>query len=149
MKIILQREVDKLGAPGDVVEVADGYARNYLIPRGMAAPASKGAERHAVRLKDAHAKRQRASLDAARVVADKLGATPLRVPAKAGEEGKLFGSITVHHLEGPIQERAGIAIERKQIHLAEPIRSVGTHEVTVRLHPEVEATVTVQVVASK
>jgi len=145
MKVILQKEVDKLGAPGDVVNVADGYARNYLIPRRMAAPATKGGVKHADRLKQAHDKHRRAELDAAQAVADRLSASPLRVPARAGEDGRLFGSITVHNLSDAIEKLAGAPIDRKQIHTA-PIRSVGTHEVTVDLHPDVKATVTVEVV---
>jgi large subunit ribosomal protein L9 len=147
MKVILQKEVDKLGAPGDVVDVADGFARNFLIPRGMAAAASKGAVKHADRLRDAHEKRQRAALQEAQAIADKLGATPIRISAKAGEDGRLFGSITVHQVADEIEKIAGGEIDRKQIHLAESIRSVGAHEVTVHLHPDVNATVTIQVVA--
>jgi large subunit ribosomal protein L9 len=148
MKIILQKEVDKLGAPGDVVDVADGYARNYLIPRGMAASASKGAVKHAERLREAHEKRQRAMLEAAQGIADRLSSTPIRIPAKAGEDGRLFGSITVHQLAEEIEKAAGTEIDRKHIH-AEAIRSVGTHELSVQLHPDVTATVTVEVVAKK
>jgi large subunit ribosomal protein L9 len=145
MKIILHKEVEKLGAPGDVVDVADGYARNFLIPRGLAAPASKGALRHADRLKQAHEKRGRADLEAAQAIAERLTASSLRVPAKAGEEGRLFGSITVHHLAEEIEKLAGVPIDRRQI-VVEPIRSVGTHEVMVHLHPQVNPTVTVEVV---
>ena len=147
MKVILQKEVDKLGTPGDVVDVADGYARNFLIPKGLAASASKGAVKHAERLREAHEKRQRAALEAAQEIAERLASSPLRVPAKAGEDGRLFGSITVHHLADEIERIAGAEIDRKQIHLEEPIRSVGTHEVQVHLHPDVDATVTVQIVA--
>jgi large subunit ribosomal protein L9 len=146
MKIILQKEVEKLGAPGDVVDVADGYARNFLIPRGMAAPASKGAIRHADRLHQAHEKRMRADLDAAQAIADRLAAASLRVPAKAGEDGRLFGSITVQHLAEEIEKMVGVPIDRRHLE-AEPIRSTGTHEITVNLHPQVKATVTVEVVA--
>jgi large subunit ribosomal protein L9 len=147
MKVILQKEVDKLGAPGDVVEVAAGYARNFLIPKGLAASASKGAVKHSERLREAHQKRQRATLEAAQAIAERLKSTPLRIPAKAGEDGRLFGSITVHHVADEIEKIAGAEIDRKQIHLTEPIRSIGAHEVTVHLHPDVDATVTVQVTA--
>jgi large subunit ribosomal protein L9 len=147
MKVILQKEVDKLGAPGDVVEVAAGYARNFLIPKGLAASASKGAVKHSERLREAHQTRQRATLAAAQAIAERLNSTPLRIPAKAGEDGRLFGSITVHHVAEEIEKIADTEIDRKQIHLAEPIRSIGAHEVTVHLHPDVDATVTVQVTA--
>ena len=146
MKVILQREVEKLGAPGDVVDVADGYARNYLIPRKLAAPASEGAVKHAQQLRRGHDEQVRKALAEFKAIAEKLVASPLRVKAKAGEDGRLFGSITANELAKQLQERSEGAIDRRQIHLAEPIRNLGTHEVTVRLHPEVSATVTVEVV---
>jgi len=145
MKVILQQEVDKLGGPGDVVDVADGYARNYLIPRKLAAPASKGAVKHVHQLRTGHEERVRKALAEARAVADRLSGSPVRVTARAGEDGRLFGSITVNDLAEQLQQQAGTAIDRRQIHLSEPIRSLGTHEVGVRLHPEVIATVTVEV----
>jgi large subunit ribosomal protein L9 len=146
MKIILQREVDKLGAPGDVVDVADGYARNYLIPRGMAAPAVKGAVRHADRLRKAHEERTRKAVAEAQALADRLTASSVRLAARAGEEGKLFGSITVGDVAEQLGKVAGVAIDRHDIRLTEPIRSLGTHEVVVHLHPELNATITVEVV---
>jgi large subunit ribosomal protein L9 len=147
MKVILQREVDKLGTPGQVVEVKDGYARNFLIPRGLAAPASKGGVRHADRLRKGHEQRTQKAVTAARDLSDKLTAGPLRIKAKAGQEGKLFGSITVADLAGELTKTAGTEIDRRIVHLEEPIRSLGTHEVTVHLHPDVDAAVTVEVVA--
>jgi large subunit ribosomal protein L9 len=146
MKIILQQPVDKLGVPGDVVEVADGYARNYLIPRGMAMAASKGAVQHAGRLKQAHEKRVQQALTEANALANQLGAAPVRITSRAGEDGRLFGSVTVADVAGAIEKTTGLSIDRKRINLPDPIRSVGTHEVTVHLHPEVNATVTVEVV---
>jgi len=147
MKVILQREVEKLGAPGDVVTVADGYARNYLIPRGMAAPASKGGIKHADRLKTAHQERVRKAVTEAQALAGKLSAASLRIPARAGGEGRLFGSITAADVVQEIQKAAGLSVDRKQVRLEEPIRSLGTHEVLVHLHPEVNATLTVEVVS--
>jgi large subunit ribosomal protein L9 len=146
MKVILQQPVDKLGAPGDVVDVADGYARNYLIPRGFAMTASKGAVRHAGRLKHAHDKRVQQAVTEANATAERLGSAPLRISSRAGEDGRLFGSITVADVAEAIEKSTGVSIDRKRIHLAEPIRSVGTHEVTVHLHPEVNASVSVEVV---
>src|SRR2546422_7114287 len=124
MKIILQRRVEKLGVPGDVVDVADGYARNFLIPKGMAAPASKGAVRHAGRLKQAHDKRVQQAVTEAKATAERLGAAPLRISSRAGEDGRLFGSVTVADVAEAIQQTAGVTIDRKRIHLPEPIRSV-------------------------
>jgi large subunit ribosomal protein L9 len=146
MKVILQREVDKLGAPGDLVEVADGYARNFLMPKGLAAPATKGGVKHAERLRKTHEERVRKAVTEARALADRLSAAPLRIPAKAGEEGRLFGSITAADIAEELSRRAGSTLDRKRVQLAEPIRSVGSHEVGVHLHPEVDATVTVEVV---
>jgi large subunit ribosomal protein L9 len=146
MKIILQHEVEKLGTPGQVVEVADGYARNYLLPRGMAIPASKGAIKHAERLKHGHEERVRKAIAVAEEFAAQLSSQPVRLAWQAGEDGKLFGSITAQHIAEELSKAVGRDIDRRRIHLDEPIRSVGTHEVRVRLHPEVNSTVTVEVV---
>lgn len=145
MKVILQRSVDKLGHPGDIVEVADGYARNYLLPRGLAVKATRGGVKHVESLKRAH----RARVDKARAEAEqlaaRLAATPIRVQARVGEEGKLFGSVTASDIAEAILEQAGARIDRHDVHLEEPIRSVGTHEVRVHLFPGVDPVVTVQV----
>jgi large subunit ribosomal protein L9 len=146
MKIILQKEVAKLGGPGEIVQVADGYARNYLIPRGLAAPATKGAVRHAERLKAGHEERQRRSLADAEALAARLAKTPVRIAAQAGEEGRLFGSITAQDVAAELSRQLDQQIDRRRVHLDDPIRSLGAHEVKVHLHPEVDATVTVDVV---
>ena len=111
-------------------------------------PASKGAVRHASRLKHTHDKRVQQALTEARTTADELEKIPLRISSRAGEDGRLFGSITVADVADAIQRSASLSIDRKRIHLPEPIRSVGTHEVTVHLHPDVNATVSVEVVAA-
>jgi large subunit ribosomal protein L9 len=147
MKIILQSEVEKLGAPGDIVQVADGYARNYLIPRGLAAPATKGAVRHAERLKSGHEERLRRARTDAEGTAARLAKTPVRISAQAGEDGRLFGSITAQDVADELSRALDEQVDRRRIHLDEPIRSLGAHEVQVHLHPEVDATVTVDVVA--
>ncbi|HEV8572747.1 MAG TPA: 50S ribosomal protein L9 [Actinomycetota bacterium] len=146
MRIILQREVEKLGVPGDVVDVKDGYARNYLLPRGLAIPASRGAVKHAERLREAHDTRVVKARTEAETLAADLAKTRLRVASKAGEDGKLFGSVTAQHLADELSKAMGQPIDRKRIHLDEPIRSLGTHEVDVRLHPDIDAKVTVEVV---
>jgi large subunit ribosomal protein L9 len=151
MKIILQRTVEKLGDPGDVVEVADGYARNYLVPRGLAVVASKGAVRHAESLKRAHEVRVAKAADEARVVADKLAALDLRIGERAGEDGRLFGSVTSAEIADEIARATGgdLEVDRKDIHLDEPIRSLGTHKVRVKLHRDVDAEVSVTVEAAE
>ncbi|HYU57710.1 MAG TPA: 50S ribosomal protein L9 [Actinomycetota bacterium] len=147
MKIILQREVGKLGTPGDLVEVADGYARNYLLPRGLAIPASKGAVRHAERLRSVHEDRVRRARVDAEATAGRLGAVIVRITARAGEEGRLFGQVTPERLAEEITRVTRVPVDRRRIHLEEPIRSLGSHQVSVQVHPEVAATVNVEVVA--
>jgi large subunit ribosomal protein L9 len=147
MKIILQKEVEKLGGPGDLVQVADGYARNYLIPRGLAAPATKGAVRHAERLRSGHEELVRRAKAEAEDLAARLSKTPVRIATRAGEDGRLFGSITAQGIAEELSKVLDEPFDRRRIHLDEPIRSLGAHEVTVRLHPEVDATVTVDVAA--
>jgi large subunit ribosomal protein L9 len=147
MKIILQKEVEKLGVPGDVVDVADGYARNYLIPRKLAIPATRGGVKHAESLKQAHHTRVEKAKVEAQGVAGRLTASPLRMTARAGEDGRLFGSITANHVADELQKVTGVEIDKRRLNLPDAIRSVGTHEVQIHLHPEVDATVTVEVVA--
>jgi large subunit ribosomal protein L9 len=145
MRIILQREVGKLGVPGDVVNVADGYARNYLVPRGLAIPASKGAVRHAETLKRAHEDRLAKARTEAEALAERISGSPIKVKVKAGEGGRLFGSVTAGDLAEELERQTGEAVDRRMVHLDEPIRSVGVHEVRVHLHPEVNATISVEI----
>jgi large subunit ribosomal protein L9 len=148
MKVILQKPVEKLGVPGDVVEVADGYARNYLIPRSMAVRAEKGAVRHADSLKRAHEKRLYLQKGEYEALASKLIAEgPVTVSARAGDEGKLFGSVTAEQIVAAVEAKIDVAIDKKAVHLDEPIRSVGTHEVKIHLFTGVEPVLTVEVVA--
>jgi large subunit ribosomal protein L9 len=149
MKIILQRSVDKLGAPGDIVEVADGYARNYLMPRGMAVKATKGGLKHIESLKRAHSTRVNQAKAEAEQVASRLIATPVTIAAHAGEEGRLFGSVTPADVAEAIEKQAGIRVDRHDVHLDEPIRSIGTHEVRVHLFAEVDPVISVEVVGSE
>ena len=148
MKIILQKPVDNLGNPGDVAEVADGYARNYLIPRGLAIRAEKGAVINAESLKRAHTSRLSQQKGEYEAIASKLiAAGPITIAARAGDEGKLFGSVTAADIAEAVSAQAEVTVDRKDIHLDEPIRSVGTHEVRVKLFHEVEPVLSVQVEA--
>jgi large subunit ribosomal protein L9 len=149
MKVILQRSVDKLGHPGDVVEVADGYARNFLMPRGLAVKASKGAVKHVESLKRSHAVRVSQEKAEAEAVARRLTSTPILVRARAGDEGKLFGSVTASELADEIERQTGVKVDRHDVHLDEPIRSVGTHEVRVHVFAEVDPVLSVEVEAAE
>ena len=147
MRIILQKPVDNLGVPGDVVDVADGYARNYLIPRSMAIKAHKGAVKQAQTLQRAHTSRMSKQKVEFEAVASRLiSGGPVRVSARAGEEGRLFGSVTAADLSEAIASQVGVMVDRKDVHLEEPIKSLGTHEVRVHLFADVDPVVTIEVV---
>jgi large subunit ribosomal protein L9 len=148
MKIILHKSVGNLGEPGEVVQVKDGYARNYLFPRGLAGPASKGALKHAERVKAQAEQRLAKGREEAESLAARLAKAPVRMQAQAGEDGKLFGSITAAHIAEQVEAQLAEKIDHRDIKLDEPIRSLGAHTVKVHLHPEVDASVTLDVVAS-
>ena len=149
MKIILQKPVDKLGVPGDIVDVADGYARNYLMPRGLAVKATKGGVKHVESLKRAHNTRVDAAKSEAEQLAQRLAASPITVAAHAGEEGRLFGSVTPSDVADAIAAQTGVRVDRHDVTMDEPIRSVGVHEVKVHLFAEVDPVVQVEVAASE
>lgn len=138
----------KLGDAGDIVTVAGGYARNYLIPRGLAVPATKGNVKHAETWRDSRAIREARDRTQAEDLKAKLEAQRLVVPAQAGPDGRLFGSVTAAQIAETIAATAGIEIDRHRIELAEPIRHLGIHEVAVAIHGEVSAQVAVEVVES-
>ena len=145
MKVILRGDVDNLGHKGDVVDVADGYARNFLVPRGLALEATRGAlsqsesMRRARQAKDAEARAE------AEETARQLVPAVIRVVARAGEEGKLFGSVTSADVVAATTAQTGVEIDRKALLLEEPLKSLGSHQIPVRLHPEVEFPLTVEV----
>ncbi len=144
MEIILQEDVENLGEIGDLVKVKDGYARNYLLPRGLALTASRRNVRvleHRKRL--AARKRERAQQNA-NAVRDRLSGLTLSIMARAGEEDKLFGSVTNIDIEKALQAQ-NVTIDRRKIILAEPIKQLGTYTVPIRLSRDVEASVSVQV----
>jgi large subunit ribosomal protein L9 len=149
MKVILQKPVEKLGDPGDIVDVAAGYARNFLVPHGLAVRAEKGALKHAENLKRAHVSRQSKEKIEFEALAAKLIASKVTITARAGEEGKLFGSVTAADIADAIAAQADIQVDRKDVHLDEPIRSLGTHDVRIHLFPEVEPVLTLEVTAEE
>ncbi|SNS97295.1 large subunit ribosomal protein L9 [Micrococcales bacterium KH10] len=148
-KLILTHEVTGLGEPGDVVDVKDGYARNFLIPRKLATPWSKGAESQVQAIRKARKAREIANLDDARSARDSLQAKSFVVNAKAGPSGRLFGAVTTAEIADAIAAASGPSVDKRKIEVGQPIRTVGEHEVSIRLHPEVAAKVTVKVVAAK
>lgn len=147
MKLILTQEVDGLGLAGDIVEVAAGYGRNYLVPRGSAIVWSKGAEKQITQIKRARDARQVRDLGHAQEIKAELERLSVTVDARAGKDGKLFGSITAADVAGAVKGAGGPLLDRKRIQLPGHIKTTGQHTVTVELHPDVVASVPVEVVA--
>jgi large subunit ribosomal protein L9 len=146
-KLILTHEVTGLGTAGDVVEVKNGYARNYLLPRGFALTWTKGGEKQVESIKAARAAREVASLEEAQQLAAKLSAKPVKLTVKAGDAGRLFGTVKPGDVAAAV-EAAGLgAIDKRKVELPEHIKSVGNYQANVRLHEDVSATIDLQVVA--
>lgn len=148
MKLILTHEVDGLGAPGDIVEVKDGYGRNFLVPRSLAMPWSRGAEKQITQIKRARDARAIRGAEHANEVKNQLEALTVTLPVKAGETGKLFGSVTTADVADAVRACGGPLIEKRAVTLDHSIKSVGSHNVEIKLHPSVTAIVAVEVVAS-
>ena len=147
MKLILTHEVSGLGAPGDVVEVKDGYARNYLVPRGLAVRWTRGSEKQVAQIKRARDTREIRDLGDAKEVKARLESLTVSLPVRAGETGRLFGSVSVVDVVDAVTAAGGPALDKRRVELGHPIKTVGAHQVTVRLHPELSATVALDVVA--
>lgn len=148
MKLILTQEVTGLGAPGDVVDVKDGYARNYLVPRGAAMRWTKGGEKEIASIKRAREVRVIHDLGHAQEIKSQLESLTVSLPARAGEGGRLFGSVTVTDLAAAIIAAGGPDVDKRRIEVESPIKTVGVHPITVRVHADVLATVDVDVVAA-
>lgn len=146
MKLILTQEVTGLGAPGDVVEVKDGYGRNYLVPRGVAIRWTRGAEKTVESIKTARSSRAVRDHDHAEEIKTKLEAQPVSVKVRSGEGGRLFGAVTVSEIAEALTETSGQPVDKRTIAVQNPIKSLGAHEVTVKLHDEVAATVHLNVI---
>ncbi len=143
MEVLLLQDVDQLGQIGDVKRVADGYARNYLIPRGLAAVATPGAIKQAERLRQAATRREAKAFSEAQALAQLLDGQTISFQARAGESDRLYGSITSANIAESLEEKIGRVVDRRKIDLEEPLKELGTHAVTIRLAPEAEAKVTV------
>jgi large subunit ribosomal protein L9 len=148
VKLVLRSDVAQVGKKGDIVDVADGYGRNYLVPKGLAFPASPGVEAQATAMRRSRDVRDATDRAAAQEVATSLVPKVVTITARAGAEGKLFGSVTSHEIIDAVAAQTGVELDRRQVHLDEPIKTLGTHLVPAKLHAEVEFPITVEVVAS-
>jgi large subunit ribosomal protein L9 len=147
MKVVLREDVEKLGRKGDLLEVADGYARNYLVPRGLAIVATKGVVNQASAMRRNRQLREDRDREAAQEVATRLTGTPITVTARAGEAGKLFGSVTAADIVDAVRSQTNVEIDRRKVTLAEPLKEIGPAEVPVQLHSDVTVQLSVEVVA--
>jgi len=147
MQVILRSDVPELGKRGDLIDVADGYARNYLVPKGLAMNATAGAAAQAAGMRRARDQRDAQDRAAAEALATTLVPKVITVAARAGSEGRLFGSVTAGDIAAAIEAQTNVQIDRRKLVLAEPIKSLGTHVVPAKLHADVEFPVTVDVVA--
>ncbi len=148
MEVILIQNVEKVGRRGDVVRVREGFGRNFLLPRKLALPSTRANQKFVEEQKVRAAKRREKEKTAARDQAEKLKKVALKISVRAGEKDKLFGSVTSEDIRQALSD-AGYPFEKKQIHIKEPIRSLGKHEITVELYPEVKANVSVEVAGKK
>ena len=148
MKLILTQDVSGLGAPGDAVEVKDGYGRNFLLPRGFAISWTRGGEKQVTQIKRARKVREVRDLSHANEIKQALEGLTITLPARAGEAGRLFGSVTNADVADAVRAAGGPILDKRAVVLAAPIKTVGKHSAKVQVHPDVTATVTLVVVAS-
>lgn len=146
MKVILTKPVESLGDKGDVVDVADGYARNYLVPKKFAVKASAGALRQAESMRLARIEAVRRSLEEAQILADSLAGTRVVVAARAGDAGNLFGSIGASDIAEAIVKFTGVDIDKRIIQIEDPIKEIGLHEIALKPHADIEVSVTLDVI---
>jgi large subunit ribosomal protein L9 len=145
MKVVLRQDVDGVGRRGDIVDVADGYARNYLLPGGQGMVATSGVEAQAAAMRKSRDLREANDRQAAQAKATTLAGATVRVVARAGASGRLFGSVGAPEIVDAVRAQKGVELERSQVRLDEPIKSVGTHEVPVHLGVDVATVVMVEV----
>jgi large subunit ribosomal protein L9 len=148
MKLLMRADVDGVGKRGDIVEVADGFGRNYLVPKGFAITASPGVTRQAEMMRRSRAVKDAHDRASAEEIAKVLVPAVITIPARAGGEGRLFGSVTVADVADAVKVQKGIELDRKDLHLDEPIKSLGQHYVNAKLHSDVQFQISVDVVAS-
>jgi large subunit ribosomal protein L9 len=147
VRVVLRDDVDNVGRKGDLIEVADGFARNYLVPRGLAMKATKGVVQQAEAMRRSREASETREREAAQALADQLTGRRIEVRARAGEGGRLFGSVTNVDIIDAVRAQTGVDLDRRKTQLAEPLKELGASEVPVKLHSDVEVTLTVDVVA--
>jgi large subunit ribosomal protein L9 len=147
VKVVLRKDITGVGRKGDLLDVADGYARNYLLPKGLALLATPGVEAQAEAMRKARLQRSAAERADAVELADRLGGTTVRITAKAGREGRLFGSVSASDIATAIAAQTGAQVDRRSIELPEPIKSTGSHAAIAHLHSDVAVNLTVEVAA--
>jgi large subunit ribosomal protein L9 len=146
MKVVLRDDVENVGRKGDLIEVTDGFARNYLVPRGLAMKATKGVVQQAEAMRRNREARDAREREAAQALADQLAGQRIELRARAGEGGRLFGSVTSADVVDAVRTQTGVALDRRKTQLADPLKELGPVEIPVRLHSDVEVTLTVDVV---
>ena len=149
MKIILTQEVNGLGAPGDIVEVKDGYGRNYLLPQGFAIKWTRGAEKQVAVIKRARGAREIRDLGHANEVKGQLESLSVKLAVRAGDTGRLYGSVTPAEIVDAVRSAGGPSLDRRRVQLPNAVKSIGDYKVQVKLHPDVTATFTLAVTAAK
>jgi len=145
MRVVLRSDLPNLGKRGDICDVADGYARNFLLPKGHAIVATEGVNQQATAMRRARDLRDAKDREAAETVARTLVPAVIHIKARAGSGEKLFGSVTTADIVEAVAEQTNVTLDRRRLHLDEPIKTLGTHEIPVKLHSEVEFRVTVEV----
>ncbi len=146
MKVVLRDDVENIGRKGDLIEVTDGFARNFLVPRGLAMKATKGVVQQAEAMRRNREARDARDREAAQALADQLTGQRIELRARAGEGGRLFGSVTSADVAHAVRAQTGVELDRHKTQLAEPLKELGAVEVRVKLHADVEVTLTVDVV---
>lgn len=147
MKVILQQEVKKLGKKGEIIEVSEGYARNYLLPQKLAIPATNGNVNTVKLQKEAENRKQQRILEEAKVLAAQLAKVEVTIPVKMGEGGKLFGSVTAKDIADALLAEHKLEMDKRKIELKDSIKALGTYPVTIKIHPEVSTRIQVHIIA--
>jgi len=149
MRVVLRVDVDGVGKKGDILDVADGFGRNYLVPKGHAIKATPGVQAQADAMRRSRDVKDARDREGAEAVARKLVPLVIKIPARAGREGRLFGSVTAADVADAVTAQSGVELDRRRLHIDEPIKTLGSHEIPVKLHTDVEFRLNVEVVTDR